>query len=227
MQNSILVVEDEQAIRELLQYHLEKDGYIVSTCSSGEEAIELISIHQPTLIILDIMLPGISGLEVCRRIKEDDLLSKIYVVMLSALGEEADVITGLEIGADGYLAKPFSPKLLLARIKSVLRRRKVSAISFTEDVSIHGISICPDRFEVKAGDEKIELTATEFKILNFLVRYPGLVFTRDKIVDSVKGTDYPVTARSVDVQIVGLRKKLGEFGPMIETIRGIGYRVRE
>lgn len=225
--SNVLVVEDEEPIRELIKYTLEKEGYSVETCNSGEEAFDSLKKNQPNLVVLDIMLPGINGLEICRRIKQDSILQKISVVMLSALGEESDVITGLEIGADDYIPKPFSPKLLSARVKTVLRRKDVFKQNLDEDVTVHGIALCPGRFEVKVADEKIELTATEFKILNFLARHPGWVFTRYQIVDAVRGEDYPVTERSVDVQIVGIRKKLGASGDIIETVRGVGYRVRE
>ena len=227
MDTNILVVEDEEPIRELVKYTLEKEGYSVSTCQSGEEAISSINKQQPNLIVLDLMLPGIGGLDICRKLKQDSILKNTYVVMLTALGEESDIIKGLEMGADDYLSKPFSPKLLSARIKTVLRRKNRSEKEMSDDVSVHGISLCPGRFEVKAGEEKIELTATEFKILNFLARHPGWVFTRYQIVDAVRGEDYPVTERSVDVQIVGLRKKLGDYGSIIETVRGVGYRIKE
>jgi two-component system phosphate regulon response regulator PhoB len=172
------------------------------------------------------MLPGIDGLEVCRRLKSDATLSKTPIVMISALGEEKDVVAGLELGADDYVAKPFSPSVLLARVKSVIRRVGSSPVADDATLAIEGLKVNPTRREVHVRDDLVELTNTEFKLLHFLMRQPGVVFTRTQIVDGVHGDDYPVTDRSVDVQVVGLRKKLGEIGALIETVRGVGYRFK-
>lgn len=225
---SILCVEDEPDILELIRYNLEREGYTVLTAESGEKGLAMASSHHPALILLDLMLPGLDGLEVCRRLKKDQLISHIPVFMLTAKTEDSDVITGLEVGADDYLSKPFSPKVLIARIRSVLRRisGEVESLSQEDRVKIHDILIDVSRHEVFMGSQAIDLSATEFAILEFLARSPGWVFSRNKIIDAVKGKDYPVTERSVDVQILGLRKKLGTHGDYIETVRGVGYRMK-
>lgn len=226
MKDVILVVDDEEDIRELVRYNLSKSGYTVMAAGTGEEALQIANEVRPMLVVLDIMLPGIDGLEVCRRLKADATLSKTPIVMISALGEEKDVVAGLELGADDYVAKPFSPSVLLARVKSVIRRVGSSPVADDATLTIEGLKVNPTRREVHVRDELVELTNTEFKLLHFLMRQPGVVFTRTQIVDGVHGDDYPVTDRSVDVQVVGLRKKLGEIGALIETVRGVGYRFK-
>lgn len=225
----ILVVEDEAPIQELLQFNLERKKYHVKVVDSGEEAIPLAADFKPDLILLDIMLPGADGLEVCKRLKADPTTEPIPIIMLTALCEEADVVTGLELGADDYVTKPFSPRVLLARVKAALRRISASKPIPTNDelIQAHNISIDIARHKVAVGGEDVVLTFTEFKVLQLLSQQPGRVFTRYQIVDAVHGEDYPVTDRSVDVQIVGLRKKLGDAGKFIETVRGIGYRFKE
>ncbi len=222
----ILVVDDEEDILELVRYNLSKERYRVSCALSGEIALEKAREERPDLILLDLMLPGLDGLTVCRQLKRDPLTSNTPIVMLTAKGEEADIVVGLELGADDYIVKPFSPRVLEARIKAVLRRREHDD---AEDASIrvHDLSICPARHEVLLKGVPITLTTTEFRILHFLARRPGWVFSRDKIINAVKGEDYAVTDRSVDVQIVGLRKKLGSTGECIQTVRGVGYKFKE
>jgi two-component system phosphate regulon response regulator PhoB len=225
----ILVVEDEAPIQELLQFNLERNKYKVSIVESGEEALTSAHKFKPDLILLDVMLPGTDGLEVCKRLKADPQTQHIPIIMLTALCEEADIVTGLELGADDYITKPFSPRILLARVKAALRRSSTPppAPDGEEQISIHDILIDIARHRVEVKGERISLTFTEFKVLQLLASQPGRVFTRYQIVDAVHGDDYPVTDRSVDVQIVGLRKKLGEAGNYIETVRGYGYRFRE
>lgn len=223
----VLVIEDEDDIRELLIYALRKDGYSVIGVSSGEEGLRKARSEEPDLIVLDLMLPGMDGLDVCRVLKSEDNGKKIPVIIVSAKGEEADIIAGLELGADDYITKPFSPKILLARTRAVLRRSSEAPLDSQAPVEVHQLKINPGRFQVLLAGEEITLTLTEFRLLHFLARHPGWVFTRYQIVDAVKGEDYPVTDRAVDVQIVGLRKKLGEFGNYIETVRGVGYRFKE
>lgn len=225
---SILVVDDEEDILELIRYNLEKEGYKPSCVASGEAAIQSARSELPDLIILDLMLPGIDGLDVCRVLKNDPKTKHIMIIMLSAKGEEADVVTGLELGADDYVTKPFSPRVLLARVKNALRKQRASARAESDAViKVETLVIDTKRHEVTISGESVDLTHTEFKLLLFLVQQPGWVFTRDQIVDSIHGKDYPVTDRSIDVQVVGLRKKLGELGKYIETVRGVGYRFKE
>lgn len=222
----ILVVDDEEDILELVQFNLLKDGYRVSGCLNGEDALAKVRQDRPALMILDLMLPGIDGLEVCKRLKADPNTRSISIIMLTARGDEADVVSGLELGADDFIIKPFSPRVLTARVKTVLRRGQAPILDQTALVTFEELSIDPARHEVRLAKQLIDLTATEFKILHLIVRQPGIVFTRSQIVDLVHGEDYPVTDRSIDVQFVGLRKKLGDYGKYIETVRGVGYRMR-
>ncbi|MDD3473675.1 MAG: response regulator transcription factor [Syntrophaceae bacterium] len=223
----ILVVDDEEDILELVRYNLVKDGYRVTCVSSGEQAIQKLREETPNVILLDLMLPGIDGLDVCKKLRTNPATAGIPIIMITAKGEDADIVTGLELGADDYLTKPFSPRVLLARIRAILRRNKQEEIDETSVLKIHDIVVNPARHEVLVKGEPLILTATEFAILHFLARRPGWVFSRDQIISAVKGDDYPVTERSVDVQIVGLRKKLGDSGDLIETVRGVGYRFKE
>ena len=223
----ILVVDDEEDILELLRFNLSREGCQVFCALSGEEALRLVRTEIPDLVVLDLMLPGIDGLEVTRRLKSDPNTKHLPIVMLTAKGEEADIVTGLELGADDYVTKPFSPRILVARVRAVLRRKVKEAPEETSVIRIHDLIIDPRRHEVLVNGEPVVLTFTEFGILNYMARRPGWVFTRFQIVDAVKGEDYPVTDRSVDVQIVGLRKKLGPAGNYIETVRGVGYRFKE
>lgn len=223
----ILAVDDEADILELIRYNLARDGYDVDTAASGEIALEKARRSMPGLVILDLMLPGIDGLEVCRRLKADASTARIPVVMLTAKGEDADVVTGLELGADDYITKPFSPRVLLARIRAVLRRGRKDTTEEQEMMRAAGIEMNLAAREVSVENETVQLTATEFNILHHLIRHPGWVFTRNQIINAVRGDDYPVTERSIDVQIVGLRKKLGDAGKHIQTVRGIGYRFKD
>jgi two-component system phosphate regulon response regulator PhoB len=223
----ILVVEDEQDILELLRYNLSKEGYEVTCTATGEDGLRAARSKLPDLLVLDLMLPGLDGLEVCRLLKTDPKTRHIPIVILTARTDEVDIVAGLEIGADDYVTKPFSPRVLVARVRAVLRRRSAEPVPETAILKIHDFVIHPGRHEVLVHDKPVELTYTEFRILHFLARHPGWVFTRSQIVDAVRGDDYPVTDRSVDVQIVGLRKKLGPYGSYIETVRGVGYRLRE
>ena len=223
----ILIVDDEEDILELLKYNLSREGYKVSCAASGEETLRAVRSGIPDLIVLDLMLPGIDGLDVARQLKNDPKTRDVPIVMLTAKGEEADIVTGLELGADDYITKPFSPRVLLARVRAVLRRRVRESTDDTSVLQIRKLEIHPGRREVLVNGEPVQLTFTEFGILNFLARRPGWAFTRSQIVDAVRGDDYFVTDRSVDVQIVGLRKKLGPAGTDIETVRGVGYRFRD
>lgn len=225
----ILVVDDEEDILDLIKYNLERESYNVTCVESGELCLEKVREIMPELIILDLMLPGIDGLSVCRILKNDSKTQHIPVIMLTAKGEESDIVTGLELGAEDYIPKPFSTKVLVARVRTVLRRAAAAAApgDSSEVIKRKDLVINAGRREVLIKGELIALTFSEFEILSLLARRPGWVYTRNQIVNEIKGSDYPVTERAIDVQIVGLRKKLGDFGNMIETIRGVGYRFKD
>lgn len=225
---TILVVEDEEDILAFIHFNLIKVGYSVDCASHGEDALVAVAAKVPDLILLDLMLPGIDGLEICRRLRAADATHEIPIIMLTARGEEEDIIQGLELGADDYVTKPFSIKVLLARVQTVLRRRSELQQHTDTDELIHGeLYIHPGRSLVMVAGKVIDLTFTEFKVLEALASRPGWVFTRYQIVNAVRGKDYAVTDRSVDVQIAGLRKKLSSCSHYIETVRGIGYRFQE
>jgi two-component system phosphate regulon response regulator PhoB len=223
----VLVVDDEEDILELVSYNLNKEGYLSTTVTTGEAALSAVKTKTPDLIVLDLMLPNVDGLEVCRTLKRSPDTQNVPIIMLTAKGEEADIVSGLELGADDYITKPFSPRVLVARVKAVLRRKPRAAVQESEVVRIHDLTIHPGRHEVLVDNQPVHLTYTEFRILQFLASRPGWVFTRYQIVEAARRDNYPVTDRSVDVHVVGLRKKLGSAGKYIETVRGIGYRFRE
>ncbi len=226
----ILIIEDEESIQELLIYNFKKDGFSeLKVCGCGEEGLRETAAFQPDLILLDLMLPGCDGLSVCRQLKANTRTANIPIIMLTAKSEEADIVVGLELGADDYITKPFSPKVLVARARSVLRRYGHDAEAAEEPGSAGALKRGPltmnrGRRECMLAGEALTLTYSEFEILYYLASHPGWVFTRSQIVNAVKGDDYPVTERSIDVQIVALRRKLGSAGALIETVRGVGYR---
>jgi len=220
---TILVVDDEEDIRELVELNLSREGYHVLTCETGEQALHRVTAKPPDVIVLDQMLPGMDGLEVCRRLKADSKTQQIGVVILTAKGEEAEIVTGLELGADDYVTKPFSGKVLVARVRRLLRKQREESDEQAL-VKVHNLTIDPSRHEVLVDDRPVNLTLTEFNILQTLAKRPGRVFTRYQIVDSIHDSDYLVTDRAVDVQIVSLRRKLGSSAKYIETVRGVGYR---
>jgi two-component system phosphate regulon response regulator PhoB len=223
----ILVVEDEEEILELLRYNLARQGFRVSCAARGEDALRMALADGPDLVLLDLMLPGMDGMEVCRRLRRDPATQAIPIVMLTAKGEESDVVAGLELGADDYLTKPFSPRVLVARIRAVLRRKAAEAISNGSQIRAGDVVIDPGRHQVAVGGKLVELTATEFRVLRVLAQRPGWVFTRHQIASQIHGGDSIVTDRSIDVQIVALRRKLGPAGRSIETVRGVGYRYKQ
>lgn len=230
---SVLIVEDEADIRELVSWNLLKEGFQVASVATGEEALAATGSKSFDLVLLDLMLPGMDGLTVCRRLKTGEQTADIPVIMLTAKRDEVDIVAGLNLGADDYITKPFSPKVLLARIDAVLRRAsngKPAASptqSDDETIRIHDMIIHPHRHQVIFQGEPIQLSATEFRVLHFLVSKPGWVFTRQQILDGVHGSNYIITDRAVDVLIVGLRKKLGLASKYVETVRGVGYRFLE
>lgn len=221
----ILVVDDENDILTLIRFNLEREGFRITTAESGEAALAAVAESMPDLILLDLMLPGIDGLEVCRKLRQQEKTAHIPVIMLTAKSEETDMVVGLEMGADDYIPKPFSNKVLAARVRSLLRRRSAAA-SDESTITRGELLINPGRREVSYADIPLELTFTEFELLLLLARRPGWVFSRSQIVNQIKGSDYPVTERAVDVQIVGLRRRLGDAGEFIETVRGVGYRFK-
>jgi len=223
---TILVVDDEEDILELVKLHLSREGFTVVLAETGEQALKLVQTQPPGLVVLDLMLPGVDGLDVCKRMKADPRTRQIPIVMLTAKGEEADIVTGLELGADDYMTKPFSGRVLVARIRRILRREREET-DREQVVEIRNLVIDSARHEVRIDGKPISLTLTEFRILRTLAVRPGRVFTRYQIVDTVHGGDYLVTDRAVDVQIVSLRRKLGKYAKYIETVRGVGYRFRD
>ena len=222
----VLIVDDEEDIRELVELYMSREGYEVRSCDTGEQALNLAQAYLPDLIVLDLMLPGMNGLDVCRQLKSDTQTQRIPIIMLTAKGEEADIVSGLELGADDYVTKPFSGKVLVARTRRLLKRLSASE-SVSAALRFDDLIIDPERREVRINDQILQLTFTEFNILHTLAKRPGIVFTRYQIVDAIRGSDYLVTDRAVDVQIVSLRKKLGKHGLLIETVRGVGYRFKD
>ncbi len=229
---TVLVVEDEAEIQQLVSYNLIRAGLNVTCADSGEEALARLKAEKIDCVLLDLMLPGMSGSEVCAVMRrgESNPMRAIPVIMLTAKGEEEDIVAGLDCGADDYITKPFSPKVLIARIKAVVKRAVADRGASVEErktvIVVDGLEIDKGRHEVRLGGLPVQLTTTEFGILSLLAEKTGWVFTRQQIIDHVRGYDFLITPRAVDVQIFGLRKKLGEYGRMIETVRGIGYRFR-
>ncbi|MEW6266782.1 MAG: response regulator transcription factor [Thermodesulfobacteriota bacterium] len=223
---TILVVEDERDILDLIEYNLHEAGYHVLRAMNGQEALDLARKQRPDLVVLDLMLPGLDGKEVCRRIKQDESLRQIPVVMLTAKAEEVDRIVGLELGADDYMTKPFSPRELVLRVKAVLRRT-LAPPELPAVIRFPGLVIDSERHRVEVGGEEIVLTATEFKLLSHLASRPGRVQTREMLLDEVWGYPYEGYARTVDTHVRRLRKKLGPLKDCVETIRGVGYRFHE
>jgi two-component system phosphate regulon response regulator PhoB len=226
----VLVVEDDPDIRELLSYSFATEGWSLVMAEDAERGLALLEAEKPDCVVLDIMLPGMDGLEALRRIKAEPSRRRLPVVMTTARGEDADVVAGLELGAEDYVVKPYSPKVLAARIRAALRRRAELADEAASGgglVRRGDLGLDAARHEAFLGERRLELSATEFAILELLMRSPGRVFSRSQIIDAVRGRDYPVTDRSVDVQILSLRKKLGEGGELVETVRGVGYRLKD
>ena len=222
---NILIIEDEEDILELIQYNLENAGYAVTGETHGRKGLVAVQTNPPNIIILDIMLPGLNGLEICRRLKSDSSTSAIPIIMVSARGEESDIIKGLDLGADDYITKPFSPRILVARVNALFRRNRHDAIN--EDIiQIEGITIHFQQRTVQIDGTFTDLTFSEFQILSLLASHPGWVYTRNQIIKHIHGDNYPVTDRSIDFQIVGLRKKMLTKGNLVQTVRGVGYKFK-
>ena len=236
----ILVVDDETPILELIKYNLQKEGFSVITAENGSKALEYARLDNPDLILLDLMLPDMSGFDICRILHNDKNTSNIPIIMATARTDDEDIVSGLDLGADDYITKPFSPKVLIARVRSVLRRThekdeqtEGNSITKYATIKIHGFSIVPNKFEVTYAGKEIPFSATEFYIFRHLAENPGRVFSRQQIINDIKGETYPATERSIDVQILNIRKKILEvtqnplLQDIIETVRGIGYRIVE
>lgn len=223
----IFVIEDEDDIAELIKYNLQREGFKVQTFNSGEIGLRACIENPPQLILLDLMLPGMSGFEVCKRLRQEKSTVAVPIIMLTAKGEEQDVIKGLELGSNDYITKPFSPKILAARARAALRTLREERNLADNAIRAHDIEIHLGKHEVLAAGNRVDLTNSEFQILAFLAKKPGWVFTRSQIVDAIRGEDYAVTDRTIDFQMVGLRKKLGDHGNFVETVRGVGYRFKE
>ena len=224
MKEKILIIEDEPDIREIIKFELNQNRFNVFTSSNGERGLKIAKSEIPDLIILDLMLPGIQGIDVCKKLKKNKKTKNILIIIISALGQEEDIVNGLETGADDYLTKPFSLKILMSKISAVLRRKKFLNQSTNNDIYIHNILISPKKREVTINNKLVELTFSEFQILKLLASHPGWVFTRYQIIEKIRGDNYPITDRSVDFQISGIRKKLKAKSSVIQTIRGVGYR---
>jgi two-component system phosphate regulon response regulator PhoB len=223
----ILIIEDDPEIQELLSLSMSREGWKLIQAKTGEEGLDYLKKNQANCILLDIMLPGMDGLKLLKKLKENEKSRNIPVIMTTARGEEADVITGLELGADDYVVKPYSPKVLVARVRASLRRQEENSSGVKKRFWQQGrLALDADRHTASYDNKTLDLYATEFALLQHFISNPDIVFTRGQIISAVKGEDYPVTDRSVDVQILGLRKKLAEAGEMIETIRGVGYRLK-
>lgn len=225
----IVVVEDEEDIRELIEHHLGREGYKVSAAAEGKRGLELIRREVPDLVLLDLMLPGMDGLEICREIRADERIAHVLVLMVTAKAEEADVVLGLGLGADDYISKPFRPRELVARVKSALRRSKRASEPKESEAKIVRGDLCidPSRHKAYLGDRELGLTATEFKLLWTLARRPGRVFKREDLLEASRGDSAVALDRSVDAHIRSVRKKLGEARDLVETVRSMGYRFAE
>lgn len=221
----VLVIEDEADISELIAYNLEREGYQVTTRADGEAGLNQARREVPDLILLDLMLPSMDGIEVCRNLKSESATKHVPVIMVTAKGEESDVVLGLGIGADDYVSKPFSPRELTARVKAMLRRaRNVTQQEERDRLEFLGVVVDAGRHEVTVDDQRQPFTATEFRLIHFLANHPGRVFTRDQIIGRVIGEGAIVIDRNIDVHVRAVRKKLGPYRDCIETVRGVGYR---
>ena len=230
--SKILIVEDEPDIGELIRFHVDREGFVASVIQSGSAAWDEISRNPPRLVILDLMLPDLDGLEICRRMRWNEQTRSVPILIVSAKGEEADIVSGLELGADDYVTKPFSPKVLMARMRNLLRRVESEGDADLAqrnriNLADGALTIDLDQHTVTVVGREVELTRCEFDILHCLVARPGFVRTRDQIIAAVHGENAVLTSRTVDVHITAIRRKLGELGAIIRTVRGVGYRVDE
>lgn len=224
----IAIIEDEPDILEVLSYNLKREGFEVFTASDGTRGLALIRKESPDLVLLDLMLPGVDGVEICSTIKKDPQTQGTLIIMVTAKGEESDIVLGLGVGADDYITKPFSPKELVARVKAVLRRGILVEKAASSDKIVLGeLTIDPSKYKVEIEGREVKLTATEFRLLHYLGSYPGRVFSREQLLNRALGDDVVIVDRNIDVHIRGIRKKMDVDPPLIETIRGVGYRMAD
>jgi two-component system phosphate regulon response regulator PhoB len=226
-QQRVLIIEDDTSLAEVLAYNLKEAGYVTIHAADGQEGLHQAQVTSPNLIILDLMLPLMDGIEVCRRLRSDPTTHEIPIVMLTAKAEEMDQVVGFSVGADDYVTKPFSVKVLMERIKALLRRRLSAEVDDRDTVVSQGLMIDTRRHRALAGERALELTRTEFALLETLLRQPGRAFTRSELMSSALGDDAYVLERTIDVHVRALRKKLDEYANLIETVRGVGYRLHE
>lgn len=231
---TILIVEDERDIREVISWNLKREGYTVFEAETAEKGLELVERAKPDLVLLDMMLPGVDGLSALKTIRNNASTAELPLIMVTARSEDADIVAGLELGADDYICKPFSPRVLIARIRARLREREGPALGGgikrdgePEILESNGIRLDPQRHEVFLDGEELALSVTEFSLLEYLMANPGRVFSRQRIINALHGPDYPVTDRSIDVQVLSLRKKLLGASEFVETVRGVGYRWKD
>lgn len=227
-QKMVVVVEDEPDIKEVIEYNLQREGYRVLSALDGEVGLKLIQKELPDLVLLDLMLPGLDGIEICRRLRSQTATKNIPIIMVTAKGDEADIVLGLGVGADDYVTKPFSAKELVARVKAVLRRMSAGA-DYEKQAIIRfdGVTVDANRHQVKIDGKDVDFTATEFRLLNFLASHPGRVYTREQLLKHVVGENTFVVERNIDVHVRVVRKKLGPYRDHIKTVRGVGYRFRD
>ncbi len=224
----IVIIEDEPDILEVLSFNLKREGFVVIEALDGDTGLSLVKKEKPDLLLLDLMLPGTDGIEICSVIKNDYDLVNTLVIMVTAKGEESDIVLGLGVGADDYISKPFSPKELVARVKAVLRRGRLVATNLDKkNIKYGDLKIDSEKYKVLVEENEIKLTATEFRLLHYLASNPGRVFSREQLLDKALGDATIVVDRNIDVHIRGIRKKLATKTPVIETIRGVGYRFKE
>ncbi len=224
----IVIIEDEPDILEVLSYNLKREGYEIHTAADGIRGLALVRQQVPDLVLLDLMLPGMDGVEICSSIKKDPQTQSTLIVMVTAKGEESDIVLGLGVGADDYISKPFSPRELVARVKAVLRRGVLVEKASAQELIVLGeLVIDSSKHKVTHAGREIKLTATEFRLLHFLASYPGRVFSREQLLNKALGDDVVIVDRNIDVHIRGIRKKMDVEPPLIETIRGVGYRMAD
>ena len=223
----VIVIEDEPDIQEIILHNLLRDGYQVEATSNGEKGLELVRRIEPDLVLLDLMLPGLDGVEVCRRMKADPRTQAVSIIMVTARGEESDIVLGLGLGADDYVTKPFSPRELMERVKAVLRRGPLQDHQSRERIVVGDVVIDAGRHELRVADRRVELTASEFRLLHYLASQPGRVFTRDQLLNRVVGDGTFIDDRNIDVHVGAVRRKLGAHRYLIETVRGVGYRFHD